>query len=150
MKAATKKTEKAIAPPKEAANPKIGAKEEKPKAEKKDVKKKEDEEGVKIKKPLSAYFLFMAEMRDKVKKENQDLKAKDILKVKEFLTPKQLGKMWGDIDEAGKKKYLDLAEKEKKRYDDEVQAAGGKKAQKKEPASRKVKQAASKDESKIY
>ena len=84
MKAATKKTEKTIAPPKDAVKAKPTAKEEKPKVEKKDAKKKEDEDGVKIKRPLSAYFLYMAEMRDKVKKDNPDLKGKEMNKVINF------------------------------------------------------------------
>ena len=53
-------------------------KEEKAKTEKKNTK---DEEEVKLKKPLSSYFLFMKEIRPKFQKENPDLKGKELNKV---------------------------------------------------------------------
>jgi hypothetical protein len=54
------------------------------------------------------------------------------------------------MDDAAKKKYIEMADKDKERYEKEIAAAGGKKPgkkEKKEEASRKVKPT-SKDESK--
>jgi|LauGreDrversion4_2_1035121.scaffolds.fasta_scaffold2493211_1 hypothetical protein len=54
------------------------------------------------------------------------------------------------MDDAAKKKYMDLADKDKERYEKELAAVGGKKPakkDKKEDVSRKVKPT-SKDESK--
>lgn len=76
------------------------------------------------KRPLSSYMLFCQEERENVKKENPDLKAKEILS--------ELGKRWKGLDDDEKKKYQDRFEEDKKRYDQEKAAYD---AQKKEEGS---------------
>lgn len=88
------------------------SKDKKPKAN----KNKEEEEEEKIKRPMNAYMHFCAESREEVKKENPDAKAKDILHL--------LGDKWKALSEEEKKKYNDLAAKDKERYEKECKEKG--------------------------
>lgn len=88
------------------------SKDKKPKAN----KNKEEEEEEKIKRPMNAYMYFCAESREEVKKENPDAKAKDILHL--------LGDKWKALSEEEKKKYNDLAAKDKERYEKECKEKG--------------------------
>merc|ERR1711972_1138570 len=76
-----------------------------PKAEKKEKKKKDPNAP---KRPLAAYMFFCQEKRSVVKEEQPDISFGEVGKV--------LGKMWADADEATKKKFTDMAEKDKVRY----------------------------------
>lgn len=89
------------------------SKDKKPKANK---NKEEEEEEEKIKRPMNAYMHFCAESREEVKKENPDAKAKDILHL--------LGDKWKALSEEEKKKYNDLAAKDKERYEKECKEKG--------------------------
>lgn len=64
------------------------------------------------KKNQTAYFLFMGDRREKLKKENPDLSHKEIVT--------KLGEEWRALSETDKKKYSTLAEKDKKRYQNEM------------------------------
>lgn len=61
------------------------------------------------KRPLAAYMFFCKEMREVVKKESPDVSFGEVGKI--------LGKKWADADAATKKKFTDLAEKDKVRYE---------------------------------
>lgn len=60
----------------------------------------------------SAFIFFMSEMRQKVKEESPDLSFGEI--------GKKLGEMYKALSEADKAKYLEMAEEDKKRYEDEI------------------------------
>ncbi|GAV00144.1 hypothetical protein RvY_11034-2 [Ramazzottius varieornatus] len=60
------------------------------------------------KRNLSAYFIFCADERAKVKASNPDLSLGD--------TAKELGRRWAAVDAATKSKYEKLAAKDKERY----------------------------------
>ena len=66
------------------------------------------------KRATTAYFIFMADVRDKVKEENPNLKSNELSKI--------MGQMWRDMDSSDKKKYEDLAEKDKERYKEEMES----------------------------
>jgi hypothetical protein len=65
-------------------------------------------------KNISNYLHFSKEFRPKIVKENPDLKSKDIMK--------KMAEEWNKIkeDPKKKKKYDDIAIKDKKRYDKEI------------------------------
>ena len=65
------------------------------------------------KKATTSYFVFMSEVRSKVKEENPNLKTQEHSKI--------MGQMWRDMDSEDKKKYEELAEKDKQRYKDEME-----------------------------
>ena len=65
------------------------------------------------KKATTTYFAFMSEVRSKVKEENPNLKTQELSKI--------MGKMWRDMDSEDKKKYEELAEKDKQRYKNEME-----------------------------
>ena len=94
----------------------------KDKKEKKEKKVKKEKTGPKRAK--TAYICFVEERRPKVVKENPKLQAKEILS--------KLGAEWKAMKEADKKKYVDLAEKDKARYNKEKAAMEGKKSAKKQ------------------
>lgn len=60
------------------------------------------------KRATSAYFFFTADMRERVKQENPDLKITEMAKV--------MGAKWKQMSDADKQKYVDMAEKDKERY----------------------------------
>eukprot|EP00730_Choanoeca_flexa_P018873 TRINITY_DN9201_c0_g1_i2.p1 TRINITY_DN9201_c0_g1~~TRINITY_DN9201_c0_g1_i2.p1 ORF type:complete len:211 (+),score=81.21 TRINITY_DN9201_c0_g1_i2:47-679(+) len=73
------------------------------------------------KRPMSAFFVFSGERREKVKEENPDFAAKDVAR--------RLGEEWAALDEEGKKPYTDKAaelkatyEIAKKEYDEKKKA----------------------------
>jgi hypothetical protein len=66
------------------------------------------------KKPQSAYFLFQAEQREKLKKDKPDLKQTDLMKL--------IGSEWSALTATKKKKYEDMVEKDKARYEKEKKA----------------------------
>merc|ERR1712129_245826 len=57
------------------------------------------------KRPMSAYFLFMNEVRDATKAETPGLKIGDIAKL--------LGERWGKMEDEEKSKYQELAKEAK-------------------------------------
>lgn len=61
------------------------------------------------KKPLSSFFLFSAEAREKIKKEDADIKQTDILK--------KIGAQWKELEPAEKKKWEDKSKADKERYE---------------------------------
>ena len=65
-----------------------------------------------IKKPQSAYMYFCKSARETVKKENPDLKPKDVMKA--------LGEKWRSLPTDERKPFEDLAENDKKRYRDQL------------------------------
>uniref|UniRef100_A0A0G4IEK9 HMG box domain-containing protein n=1 Tax=Chromera velia CCMP2878 TaxID=1169474 RepID=A0A0G4IEK9_9ALVE len=68
------------------------------------------------KKPRSAYILFTADKRAEITKKTPAL-AKEITKV-----AKMCGEAWGKLKDADKKKYQDLAVKDKARYEKEMKS----------------------------
>jgi hypothetical protein len=88
------------------------AKDEKPKKAK---KSKEKEDGVKRAK--SAYNFFCEEQRPKIVKENSDAKPKDVMR--------KLGEAWKEVSEDQKKRYDELAAKDKERYQKEKKDSDG-------------------------
>lgn len=78
------------------------------------VKKKVVKDPNAPKKASSSYLFFNAENRDKVKKQNPDIKPKDIMK--------ELGKMWKALSEKDKVKYNKMADADKVRYANEMKS----------------------------
>ena len=66
------------------------------------------------KKNVSAYIWFTYEMREKVKRGNPELTFGQI--------GKELGRLWTELDEESKKKFVELAKKDKSRFDREMDA----------------------------
>ena len=64
------------------------------------------------KRPMSAYFLFMNDMRSSVREKNPDFGIGDIAKA--------MGKMWGEISPAEKAKYEKLAAEARKKWETDV------------------------------
>ncbi|OQV18815.1 hypothetical protein BV898_07072 [Hypsibius exemplaris] len=110
-------------------------------------KKKKDANAPK--RNLSAYFLFCADERPKVKAVDSSLSLGD--------TAKELGRRWGVVDAATKQKYEKAAAKDKERYEKEkaaykggassAAAGSGKKAPAKKAAGKKPVQESDDDES---
>ncbi|XP_023326888.1 high mobility group protein DSP1 isoform X2 [Eurytemora carolleeae] len=63
------------------------------------------------KRALSGFFWFSNEERGKVKAANPDFGVGEVAK--------ELGKRWGECDEAFKQKYEEMAERDRARYDKE-------------------------------
>jgi len=68
------------------------------------------------KKNLSAYFHFCASQRASIKKDNPDLSLGD--------TAKELGRRWANLDQTAKKPFEQAAQKDKERYNREMQSYG--------------------------
>ena len=64
----------------------------------------------KPKKPLTAYFMYSAEMREDAKKDDPDAK----------LSAAELGDMWKNLDSKKKQKYTDDYDEEMKAYKAEL------------------------------
>eukprot|EP00796_Vickermania_ingenoplastis_P000828 gene828-466_t len=104
------------------ANSAIGGK-----GKKRQAAKKESPKPAKMKKPdnypkaaLSPYILFVNDNRDKIKAKNPEFKNTDILRA--------LGEAWNNAPESEKATYKTLSEKDKKRFETEMEkykAAGG-------------------------
>lgn len=71
------------------------------------------------KRPTSAYFYFIAAKREEAKKRGDD-----ISRVAEWT--KAVSQDWRKVSDSEKKPFDDLAKKDRKRYDDEMAAYGGK------------------------
>jgi len=67
--------------------------------------------------PLSAYFLFGNAERDRVRQEHPEMSMPEIAK--------QLGKEWASLSQDEKQPYLDKADADKHRYDQEMAAYRG-------------------------
>ena len=65
------------------------------------------------KKATTSYFAFTADKRDEVKRKNPDLKMTEHAKI--------LGDMWRKMSDKDKKPYMDMVEKDKKRYEQEME-----------------------------
>ena len=74
----------------------------------------------KVKKPVSAYFLYMNDVRHKVKEKNPDLAYKEIVK--------KIGEMWNTLPAKEKELYIAQQKANKEAYDTEN--AGTKKEKK--------------------
>ena len=74
------------------------------------------------KRPQSSYFLFMNDRRPALQKEKPELKFGDLTK--------QLTEDWKALSEKDRKKYDDMAAKDKERYEKEMEDAGLKKEKK--------------------
>jgi hypothetical protein len=94
-----------------------------PKVNKKDTKKKapkKEKDPNAPKRPTSAYFFFMADARPKTKADNPDASVSELAKI--------MGAEWNKIKETDEaKKYVDMAAKDKARYEKEKAAYEGKK-----------------------
>ncbi|KAF0306965.1 High mobility group protein DSP1 [Amphibalanus amphitrite] len=66
------------------------------------------------KRSLSAFFWFCNDERQGIREANPGFTVGDIAK--------ELGRRWGEVDEAAKKKYVAMAEKDKERYSREMEA----------------------------
>jgi structure-specific recognition protein 1 len=79
---------------------------------KKEINKKEKKPKDKNapKRATTPYMAFCAETRPKLKKEGLDFAA----------TASKLGEMWGKLTDKQKQKFVDIAEKDKKRYQEEM------------------------------
>jgi len=76
------------------------------------TKNKKEKDPAAPKRPKSSYIIFCGAKRDEIKKKNPDIKAKDILS--------KLGEMWKALNDKQKKKYVDEANKDKERYEGEM------------------------------
>ena len=64
------------------------------------------------KRPQSSYFLFAHDKRAEIKAKMPDAKVTEIAK--------ELGKLWKDVSDAERKKYEEMALKEKEKYQREL------------------------------
>ena len=69
-----------------------------------------------IKRPTSSYFIFMKEKREQIKADNPDLNTANLAK--------KMAEEWKSLDAETKKKWEDLAQVDKDRYEKEKEAAG--------------------------
>ena len=76
------------------------------------------EDSAKIKRPMSSYFLFMNDRRNKFKDDNPDMTMCQITKA--------LTEVWKKLTDEEKKKYEDQANKDRTRYEQEMEATGQK------------------------
>ena len=60
----------------------------------------------------SSYIFFCVDNREKIKKNNPEMSAKDIIK--------ELGRVWRDTSDEKKQKYIKLSEDDKERYSGEI------------------------------
>ncbi|CAN7125664.1 unnamed protein product, partial [Brassica rapa subsp. narinosa] len=80
-----------------------------------DSKKKSSSSSNKPKRPLTAFFIFMADFRKTFKEENPDAGVKDVAK--------QGGEKWKSLDEEEKKVYLDKAAELKAEYNKSLESS---------------------------
>lgn len=78
----------------------------------KSPKKNKKEENPSPKRTRSAYIYFCTEKRGEVKKSKPSISNTDILS--------ELGKMWKTLNDKKKKPFIDMANKDKKRYEEEM------------------------------
>lgn len=100
--------------------------------EEKGLSKKKADDGPK--KPMSSFFLFSADMREKYKKTHPDLKFGD--------TAKKVAEEWKKADEKTKEKYEKKAKEDRERYEKEKAAMDDKTAASSEAGGSKAKKGA--------
>ena len=66
------------------------------------------------KRPLSAYFFYIQERREALKKEKPNLENKELIKT--------MGEEWNKLSDEEKKPYVKKAEADKKRYQEDMKA----------------------------
>ena len=71
------------------------------------------------KRPISAYFFYNQERREQLKKEKPELDNKELIKV--------MSEEWNKLTDAQKKPYVQKAEDDKKRYNQEMEEYNKKK-----------------------
>lgn len=118
---------KAVAKPAAKAAPSPPAKKPKKKDDDEAYTAKADKSGKEKdpnapKRPQSSYFLFMNDRRPALQKEKPDLKFGDMTKA--------LTDEWKGLSDKDRKKYEDMATKDKERYEKEMEDAGLKKEKK--------------------
>jgi len=91
------------------------------KAAKRKAKKEKDPN--KPKRPMSAFFFYAQDSRDRIKKDNPAAGIGEVGRI--------LGEEWKKITEPQKKKYITQAEKAKKDYDKEIEEYNKKKMEEK-------------------
>ena len=74
-------------------------------------RKKKDKNAPKRNK--NAYMFFVNEKRGEVKSANPSLSVTDVAK--------EIGVLWRNLDDDGKKKYIDMANEDKIRYNNEME-----------------------------
>ena len=79
-------------------------------------KGKATDDGTKIKRPMSSYFLFMNDRRNKFREDNPDMTMCQITKA--------LTEVWKKLTDEEKKKYEDMVAKDRIRYEQEMEATG--------------------------
>eukprot|EP00761_Pharyngomonas_kirbyi_P011623 gb/GECH01011649.1/.p1 GENE.gb/GECH01011649.1/~~gb/GECH01011649.1/.p1 ORF type:complete len:220 (+),score=72.66 gb/GECH01011649.1/:1-660(+) len=79
---------------------------------------KRQRQSVKAKKPRSAFMFYQAEKRDEVKEKHPKAKGSKVNKI--------LGQMWRELTEEEAKRYHDMHDKDKERYEKEAQENGEK------------------------
>ena len=89
------------------------------------------------KKAISAYFFYIKERRDSITKEQPNLTNKDIIK--------KMSEEWNSLSDEKKKPYIQKAEADKKRYENEKTIYDKKK--KDEKSSKKTKKINAKKDS---
>ena len=122
------------------AKSKSKSKEEKPQKKEAKKEKKNEETDDKVKRPKNAYFFFTAEHREEIKKNKPDLKQKEIFK--------ELGELWKNLSDSKKKKYEDMAAKDKERYEKECKEKGIEKGGKKKKKAEAKKESNKKNKKK--
>lgn len=78
------------------------------------AKKKAKKDKDAPKRPLSAYFFYIQERRETLKKEKPSLENKELIKT--------MGEEWNKLSDEDKKPYVKKAEADKKRYQEEMKA----------------------------
>lgn len=81
------------------------------KKDKKEKRKRAKKDKNAPKKAISAYFFYIQERREQLKKENPKLDNKEIIV--------KMGAEWRELSDEQKKPYIDKAEADKKRYEEE-------------------------------
>ncbi|TFK19364.1 hypothetical protein FA15DRAFT_674486 [Coprinopsis marcescibilis] len=101
--------------PKDSAKPKRKAAEKAEKAPRATASRsKKDKDPNKPKRALSAYMFFSQDWRERIKAENPDAGFGEVGKL--------LGAKWKELDEEEKKPYVELANKDKERAENEKNA----------------------------
>ena len=95
-------------------------------------KNKKEKDPAAPKRPKSSYIIFCGAKRDEIKKKNPNMKATEITS--------KLGELWKTLNDKQKQKYIDEANKEKEKYQEEmndyVPSEGFEKKDKKKKAKR--------------
>ena len=100
--------------------------------DKEKIKKEKNEES-KVKRAKSAYIFFCEDKREQITRLHPDKETKDIFKL--------IGDSWSKLSDLDKRKYQEMADKDKERYERECKEKGieHKKGKKKAAKSEKIK-----------